>query len=88
MKMKVSMHAQEFGMALEAIYQGMPEDMLFLVYRKEMAKETWEALKIMHMGAERVKDTKVQTLRTEFEGLRMKESEPIDNFESRLTTMT
>jgi hypothetical protein len=53
-----------------------------------LAKETWEALKIMHMAAERVKDTKVQTLRTEFEGLRMKESEPIDNFESRLTTMT
>jgi hypothetical protein len=52
-----------------------------------LAKETWEALKIMHMAAERVKDTKVQTLRTEFEGLRMKESESIDNFASRLTTI-
>ena len=70
-------------MALAAIYQGIPEDMLFLVYGKETAKETWEALKIMHIGAERVKDAKVQTLKTEFEGLRMKESESVDNFASR-----
>ena len=74
-------------MALAAIYQGIPEDMLFLVYGKETAKETWEALKIMHMGAERVKDAKVQTLKTEFEGLCMKESESVDNFASRLTTI-
>jgi hypothetical protein len=34
------------------------------------------------MGAERVKDAKVQTLKTEFEGLRMKETESIDSFAS------
>jgi hypothetical protein len=65
-------------MAMAAIYQGIQEDMLFLVY----GKETWEALKIMHMGAERVKDAKVQTLKTEFEGLRMNETESIDSFAS------
>ena len=32
-------------------------------------------------------DAKVQTLKTEFEGLRMKESESVDNFTSRLTTI-
>jgi hypothetical protein len=40
----------------------------------------------MHIGAEHVKDAKVQTLKPEFEGLRM-ESESIDNFVSRLTTI-
>jgi hypothetical protein len=55
-------------MALAAIYQGRPEDMLFLVSEKETAKATWEALNIMHMGAECVKDAKVQTLKAKFEG--------------------
>ena len=84
---KVPPEESKDQMALAAIYQGIPEDMLFLVYGKETAKETWEALKIMHMGAERVKDAKVQTLKTEFKGLRMKESEFVDNFASRLTTI-
>jgi hypothetical protein len=43
--------------------------MLFLVYGKETVKETWEALKIMHMGAECEKEAKVQTLKTEFKSL-------------------
>lgn len=58
-----------------------------LVSEKETAKVTWEALKIMHMGVERVKDAKVQTLKMEFEGLCMKESESIDDFAARLTTI-
>jgi hypothetical protein len=58
-------------MALAAMYKGIPEGMLFLVYGKK-TKEICETMKIMHMGAERVKDAKVRTLKTEFEGLRMK----------------
>jgi hypothetical protein len=83
---KVPTEESKDQMALAAIYQAMLEDMLFLVYGKETSKETWEALKIMHIGAEHVKDAKVQTLKPEFEGLRM-ESESIDNFVSRLTTI-
>lgn len=41
----------------------------------------------MHIGAESVKDAKIQTLKTEFEGLHMKESEMIDDFAARLTTV-
>jgi hypothetical protein len=59
-------------MALAAMYKGIPEGMLFLVYGKKTTKEICETMKIMHMGAERVKDAKVRTLKTEFEGLRMK----------------
>jgi hypothetical protein len=84
---KVPTEESKDQMALAAIYQGIPEDMLFLVYGKETAKETWEALKIMHMGAKRVKDAKVQALKSEFEGLCMKESESIDSLASRLTTI-
>jgi hypothetical protein len=46
---KVPTEETKDQMELAAIYQAIPEDMLFLVYGKETAKETWEALKIMHV---------------------------------------
>lgn len=74
-------------MALAAIYHGIPEETLILLAEKETAKEAWEALKTMHLGAKRVKEAKVQTLKSEFEGLRMKETESVDDFVVRLTTI-
>ena len=37
------------------------------------------------MGAERVKEAKIQTLKIEFEIMNMKESETIDDYAARLT---
>ncbi|XP_039117525.1 uncharacterized protein LOC120253262 [Dioscorea cayenensis subsp. rotundata] len=74
-------------MALAAIYQGISEETLLVLAEKETAKEAWEMLKTMHMGAERVKEAKIQTLRSEFEGLRMREAETVDDFATKLTTI-
>nr|KAJ0222838.1 hypothetical protein LSAT_V11C200051890 [Lactuca sativa] len=67
-------------MALAAIYQGIPEDLLLSLAEKQTAKEAWTTLKTMFMGADRVKTARVQTLKAEFELLRMKETETIDEF--------
>lgn len=61
--------------ALATIYQGIPEDVLLSKADKETAKVAWEAIKTMCQGAERVKTTKVQTLKGEFEALCMKDTE-------------
>ena len=74
-------------MALAAIYQGVSEDVLLTLAEKDSAKETWEVLKMMHMGAERIKEAKAQTLKTEFELLRMKDGESVDDFTMKLTTI-
>ncbi|CAN6326045.1 unnamed protein product [Urochloa humidicola] len=74
-------------MALAAIYQAIPEGTLFLLSGKKTAKSAWEALKTMHIGAKRLRDAKMQTLKLEFEGLRMKETESVDEFAVRLTTV-
>lgn len=66
--------------ALATIYQGIPEDILLSLADKETAKEAREAIKIMCQGAERVKSAKVQTLKSEFESLCMKDSEQLDDF--------
>ena len=74
-------------LALAAIYQGVPEDLLLTLAEKDSAKEAWEMLKTMHMGAERVKEAKVQTLKSEFEVLRMRDGESVDDFAMKLTAI-
>ncbi|KAL9671093.1 hypothetical protein QQ045_008659 [Rhodiola kirilowii] len=74
-------------MAMAAIYQGVPEDVLLAIAEKQTAREVWETLKTMHLGAERVKSAKVQTLRTEFEILRMKDSDSLDEFAMKLSSL-
>lgn len=64
-------------MALAAIYQGIPEDILLSVADKTTAKE---AVKTMCLGADRVKKARIQTLKAEFEFLSMKDTELIDEF--------
>ncbi|KAI3752719.1 hypothetical protein L2E82_24755 [Cichorium intybus] len=71
-------------MALAAIYQGIPEDLLMSLAEKRTAKEAWEALKIMFMGADRVKTARIQTLKAEFEAMNMKETEGIDDFAAKV----
>nr|GEW14493.1 ribonuclease H-like domain, reverse transcriptase, RNA-dependent DNA polymerase [Tanacetum cinerariifolium] len=43
-----------------------------MLAKKDSAKEARETLRTMHMGADRVKEAKVQTLRSDFEVIQMK----------------
>lgn len=58
-----------------------------LLAEKEIVREAWNTLKTMHMGTERVKEEKVQTLKSEFEVLHMNQGESIDDFAVKLTTI-
>ena len=53
--------------ALAIIYQGIAEDLLLSIAEKKNAKEAWEEIKIVHLGADKVKKAKAQTLKSEFE---------------------
>lgn len=70
--------------ALAAIYQGIPENVLLSLAEKETAKEAWEAIKTSCQGAEHFKTAKVQTLKAEFECMTMKDSDSIDDFAMKL----
>lgn len=67
---------------LAAIYQSIPEDVLLSVAEKKSAKDTWEAIKTLSLGADKAKKARIQTLKGEFETLSMKETEPLDDFYS------
>ena len=72
-------------MALSAILQVVPLEMLATLAAKDSAKLAWETVRMMRMGVERVREAKAQTLRKEFETIRMSDGESIDDFAMRLT---
>ncbi|XP_042446635.1 uncharacterized protein LOC122031604 [Zingiber officinale] len=55
---------------------------------KKTAKEVWDSLKTRYLGSDRVKKARVQTLKSEFDALRMKETETIDEFASKLSALS
>ncbi|GJT83663.1 zinc finger, CCHC-type containing protein [Tanacetum coccineum] len=73
--------------AIAYIYQSLPEEQLLLISKYKAAKEVWDALKKRHVGENRVQQAKLQTLKSEFEMLHMKEDETIDAFTGKLTTL-
>ncbi|CAD6256234.1 unnamed protein product [Miscanthus lutarioriparius] len=62
--------------------------MLMHVAKKKLGKEVWDSLKARFVGVERVKDAWLQTLKAEFDVLRMKEEETVDQFAGKLTAMS
>nr|GEW65903.1 zinc finger, CCHC-type [Tanacetum cinerariifolium] len=69
------------------LYQALPEDMILQVASCNSAKEIWEALQTRHIGVDRVQKARLQTLKTEFEMLKMKEDDNIDKFTAKLNTI-
>jgi len=50
-------------------------------------KEAWEVVKTMRLGADRVKDVNAQKLMQEFENIKFKEGESIDDFGMRINNL-
>ena len=69
------------------LFQGLPEDMILQVASCKSSKEIWDALKTRHVGVDRVQKARLQTLKTEFEMLKMKEEDTIDSFAARLNSI-
>ncbi|XP_034591466.1 uncharacterized protein [Setaria viridis] len=74
-------------MALAAIVQAVPEVVVMAISEEETAKKAWKALEEMHVGEERVKKARVQTLKRELAGMYMGDSEKINDFALKVTTI-
>ena len=74
-------------MALAAIVQAVPEAVVMSISEHETAKEAWDALKEMNMGEQRVKKARVQTLKRVLDGMYMGDSEKINDFALKVTTI-
>ncbi|CAN6234641.1 unnamed protein product [Urochloa humidicola] len=78
---------QEDRMALDAIMSAVPVEMVASLAAKETALEAWKAVKTMRIGSESVRKTKAQRLRREFESIRFKDGESVDDFMVRLQNL-
>ncbi|PWA88660.1 hypothetical protein CTI12_AA118370 [Artemisia annua] len=72
-------------MAIAMLYQAIPENMVLQIANLTSAEEIWEALKVRHVGVERVKEARVQTLESEFESLKMGANEPLDVYAGKIS---
>ncbi|GKD49295.1 zinc finger, CCHC-type containing protein, partial [Tanacetum coccineum] len=73
--------------AIAFLYQALPEEQLLQITKHKTTKNIWDALKTRHIGEQRVQQARLQTLKSEFEMLHMKEDETIDTFTEKLTTL-
>lgn len=70
--------------ALSAILRAVPAEMLRPLAEKDNAKDAWDALKSMRVGADRVKQSRAQKLLQNFESMRFKSGESVEDFSLRL----
>ena len=54
----------------------------------ETAKAVWDEIKLRHVGAERVREARLQTLIDGFYRFKMKKENNIDNFAGKLTEIS
>jgi hypothetical protein len=74
-------------MALEAILQAVPPEMMAGLTVKRTTKEAWEAIRAMRVGSDRVRKGKVQLLKKEFQMISFCDGESVDDFALRLTDL-
>ncbi|XP_047335709.1 uncharacterized protein LOC124939263 [Impatiens glandulifera] len=70
------------------LLQALPEDLLMQVANKKTAKEVWDCLKTRFVGVDRVKNARLQTLKSEFDRMHMNDIESLDQYAGRLTSIS
>nr|GEX31977.1 zinc finger, CCHC-type [Tanacetum cinerariifolium] len=84
---KIEADNKKDKIAIAFLYQALPEDQLPQISKHKTIKAIWNALKTRHLGEERVQQERLQTLKSDFEMLQMKEDKKIDSFTTKLTTL-
>ncbi|KAD1384633.1 hypothetical protein E3N88_42909 [Mikania micrantha] len=80
----VDIDQKKNSLAIAYLYQAIPEELVLQVAHFDQAKQVWDALKARFVGADRVQQARLGLLQTEFEGLKMKEGETVEEFAGRI----
>lgn len=75
-------------LARALLFQSIPESLILQVGNLTTAKEIWEAIKARHVGADRVREARLQTLMEDFGRMKMKDTETIDEFSGKLAEIS
>ena len=83
-----SKHEEKNNMAIALLFQSVPEALILQIGDLDTAKGVWDVIKSRHVGAERVREARLQTLMVEFDRLKMKEEDTIDVFVGKLSEIS
>ncbi|XP_023636038.1 uncharacterized protein LOC111829953 [Capsella rubella] len=75
-------------LASALIFQSVSESLMLQLGHLDTTKAVWDAIKTRNLGAERVKEARLQTLMVEFDRLTMKETDTIDDFVGKLSEIS
>ncbi|KAG6485542.1 hypothetical protein ZIOFF_054102 [Zingiber officinale] len=73
--------------ALYMLFRAVDESGFEKIVNATTSKEAWDILETAYKGADRVKQVRLQTLRNELEGMKMKESEGVSDYITRVQTV-
>lgn len=76
------------NLAIALLFQSIPEALTLQVGDLDTAKAVWDAIKARHVGAERVREARLQTLMADFDRLKMKDEDTIDTFVGKLAEIS
>nr|GEX53989.1 hypothetical protein [Tanacetum cinerariifolium] len=74
-------------MAIAYLFQALPEQLTLQVAHHTNAADIWKDLKARFVGIDKVKEARLQTLESEFETLKMKDSESLDEFTGKISQL-
>ncbi|CAM8880395.1 unnamed protein product [Rhodiola kirilowii] len=70
--------------AMNAIFSAVDENVMKLIINCEVAKEAWDILQTAFEGTDKVRNSRMQVVTTRFEEMKMKESETITEYNTRV----
>ncbi|KAL0682807.1 hypothetical protein Bca4012_049655 [Brassica carinata] len=70
-------------MAIALIFQSVPEALILQIGEHDTSKKIWEAIKSRNLGADRVRESRLQTLMSEFDKLKMADTDTISEIASK-----
>ena len=79
---------EENDMATTLLFQSIPEALILQVGELDTAKQVCNTIKSRQLGADRVREARLQTLMAEFDRLKMKETDTIDDFVGKLSEIS
>jgi hypothetical protein len=78
----------EDRLALEALSRAVPLELSGTIAGKATTHITWEGIKTSRVGDDRVCKSKAGTLKQEFDALKFRSGEMVDDFAMRITSIT
>jgi hypothetical protein len=75
-------------MALEVLTKVIPLELMGIIMNKAIAIDVWNSLYLRNIGTEHVRKARANTLQQEFDALKFKDGEMIDNFGVHINSLT